>query len=393
MEFNNLKNESGKLRMTPAEKTAMKARIFGMPAPAHLAPKQPVPGKAEGSPYFIFTYQFMQARVLAPLAVVLVVFVGAGTAAAAHSSLPGDMLYRVKLSINEPVEIALATTPVAKAQVQARQAVRRVEEAEVLASRGELTPQGGEALAANFEAHAQSASELVGEVEAEDPAAAESLRAKLGSSLEAHGAILATLTVGGARANQEGAGAVAARVLARADSGERAAATMRVAKAPAPASAQTMTMSLSVASDTAASAEAEAAGAVSLEADVVERASLRAQDEGAAQRLKARAERALVEAREQFEDSKAELAGSAITQVSGEFAAIEQLVELGSTTFATRHYAEARGDFTEALKRAIKLQVLLGVQSKLQQNIISPILEKTLETDSSSEVNVLPAGI
>jgi len=375
MELNNLKTESAKLRMTPAEKSAMKARVFGMPSPAQL-----VPIKVEGSPYFIFSFQFMQARVLAPLAVVLVVFAGGGTAAAAQGALPGDVLYPVKISVNEAVEAALATTPVAKAEVSAKLAVRRVEEAEVLAARGELTEETGEKLATSFEAHAQNASELTEKVEAEDPAAAESLRTKLDSSLSAHGEILAMLTVGGADANQEATGVVAARVLSRtiasATPARVPAALTRAAKtAPVQDQTMTMSMSLSVATDTASSSEAT--GIVMLEADmtIVDTPANEAQAQ-AALRLQMRALEQVAAARAQFNDNKDDLPGSAVTQVSGEFAAIDQLMDLGSTTLATGHFAEAQGDYAEALRRATKIDVLLRAQTRLQQNIISPILEK-----------------
>ena len=385
MELNNLKTESAKLRLTPQEKNAMKARIFGMPSPAQISPKQ--------SPYFIFSFQFMQARILAPLAVVLVVFAGGGTAAAAQGALPGDVLYPVKISVNEAVEAALATTPVARAEVSVKHTVRRVEEAEVLAARGELTAETGEKLAATFEVHAQSASELADKVEAEDPAAAESLRTKLESSLSAHGEILAMLTVGGAAANQEGTGAVAARVLSRTIASARPAVApiaMRAAKtAPASTEPTAMSMSLSVASDTATSAQATAT--VAPEADMAigdEQGEEEREREQSAIRIRIRAIEQVAAARAQFDDNKDDLPGSAITQVSGEFAAIEQLMELGSTTLATGHFTEAQNDYAEALRRAVKIDVLLRAQTRLQQNIISPILERNVQVDSTFDISL-----
>ena len=89
--------------------------------------------------------------------------------------------------------MAFATTPVAKAQVQAKLAQRRVEEAEVLAAKGALTASASAKLAVSFEAHAQAAAELSDHVAKEDPDTGASLKADLDSSLAAHGAILATL--------------------------------------------------------------------------------------------------------------------------------------------------------------------------------------------------------
>ena len=378
MELNNLKTEAAKLRLSAQEKSAMKARIFGVPAPVAMAP--------QSSPYFIFSYQFLQARVLAPMMVLLVVFVGAGTAGAAQGSLPGDLLYPVKISVNEAVEVALATTPVAKAEVSAKLAERRVEEAEVLASRGELTPEAGEELAASFDAHADTAATLATEIEAHSPDAAMSLRAKLDSSLLAHGAILATLTEGGAKENQEATGVVAARVLARTENSARTASTMVAAKS-APVANQTSNMMLMVADDTATGSEAT--GTMSLEGDTVDTPPGTTGDQQAALRAQAGAKEALERARELFKNSKANLTSAMITQVSGEFAAIETQMDLGSTTLMTGHFDEAQDDYTQALRRATRLAVILKAQASIKINIISPILDDMPQAGEQS-LDILP---
>ena len=377
MELNNLKTEAAKLRLTSEEKTAMKARIFGAPLSV---------GAAQPSSYFTYSFQFLHARVLVPAMAVVLVFGGASTTAAAQGALPGDLLYPVKISINEAIKVALATTPIVKAEVSAELAVRRVEEAEVLAARGELTVAVGEELAAHFEAYAEDANNLANEVEAQDPDEAMSLRAKLGSSLQAHGAILATLTEGGAKDNQEGTGVVAARVLARTSgsSGLAYAPTtmMRSAKVAEP---EATSMMLTVATDSATSAaDIKAAGTISLGGEMMERVNEGGEVD--AKRAQARAIEAFKSLREQFDDTKDKYAASAVTQVSGRLADIENLMELGSTTFDTGHYAEAENDYTDALESITKLSVLLRVQARLPQNIITPILEQNMEIESSLEI-------
>lgn len=373
--MNNLKKAAYDIRMTDQEKSAMKAQIFGVPSDI---PAQP-------STYFAYNFQFLHSRVFIPLSLVLVVLVGGtGTAAAAHGSLPGDLLYPVKLSINEGVELALATTPVAKAEVSAKLAERRVEEAETLASRGELNAEVGQEIAANFEEHAETAASLAADIETEDPDAATNLRAKLDSSLVAHGAILAMLTQGGAQQNQEGAGVVAAKVLARTSASARVAyapAALRAAKA-APAASQSMMM---VASDTATATEAS--HTLSLESDSVDERP--AGNEHAALRAQERATEAFAATRELFENSKDDLSGAVITQVSGEFASIQTQMDLGSTTLASGHFDEAAADYAEALSRMTRLGVLLKAQARLDVNIITPILEGPMEVDAPIDVDLL----
>lgn len=367
MELNTLKNESNTLRLTPQEKSAMKARIFGAPAP--LAPKQ--------SPYFIFTYQFMQARVLAPLAVVLVVFAGAGTAAAAQGALPGDTLYAVKVSVNEAVEVALATTPVAKAQVQAKLAQRRVEEAEVLAAQGALTSDTSERLAASFETHAQAAADLTDDVAELDPDAGAALKANLDSSLAAHGAILATLgQESDADANDEDAQGIATRVLARAGIGRvpaQAEAAISMTAPQAKMMPQSAMFSVTVATSDAPVAE---------DASTTEAAPAPAPEdperEQAVRKLVARAQGAIVYVRANFNDTKDGLDATTSAQVTDKLSEIDALMVAGDAALEAHDYAGADAKFTEALGASIRLSTVLIAQQKIRRNIVAPVLENHL---------------
>jgi hypothetical protein len=356
MELNNLKQESQNIRMSAAEKSSMKARIFGVPT---LSPAQ--------SPYFFFSYQFVQARVLAPLAVVLVVFAGAGTAAAAQGALPGDILYPVKVSVNEAVEVALATTPVAKAQVQATLAQRRVEEAEALSQNGKLTPDTSAALAANFETHAQAAQALATDVAAQDPEAGQALRTTLASSLSAHGAILATLgddSSTTAPQNKDGSDTLATRVLARAGEGQGDDSAAKAAITAAPqAKVQTMiAFSAKIAADEATGTEATTA--TSTPGQI---------------KLKGKAAQALLVAHQRFDDVKGSLDATTTAQVEARLAQIDTLV--------------AQGEYARALVASIRLSTLLAAQQKLDKNVITPVLEDHAILNTSDDTaGSLPEG-
>ncbi len=116
----------------------MRARIFEVPAP---------------SPYFFFSYQFRMSMA----GLLVFVLAGTGTVSAAQGALPGDLLYPVKVSINEKVEVALAPTPAAKVQVQVRLAERRVDEARELSVRGRLDKKTAETLTVDFDEHSAQA--------------------------------------------------------------------------------------------------------------------------------------------------------------------------------------------------------------------------------------------
>jgi len=145
--LHNIRNEAEKIRLRSAEKSAMRASIFGTPTPVVLHRS---------------SYVFLSPRYLVPLFVVLVVFIGGGTTSAAQGALPGDLLYPVKVSINEKVEVALAPTPAAKAEVQVRLAERRVEEAQKLSSQGRLNKKTAKILSDDFDEHAAQAVALAG---------------------------------------------------------------------------------------------------------------------------------------------------------------------------------------------------------------------------------------
>ncbi len=150
-----LQKETENLRLTHAEKTAMRLRLQqamgGMPVSV-----------AQNSPY---TWMFAP-RSFALLSVALLVAISSGTAYAAEGSLPGGVLYPVKINVIEPLTVALAPTPAAKAQANATIATTRVQEAETLASDGNLTPAVAAEISTNYNEHATAALALAADADA-----------------------------------------------------------------------------------------------------------------------------------------------------------------------------------------------------------------------------------
>ena len=83
-----------------------------------------------------------------------VLFAG-GASFAAESSLPGDMLYGVKLHINESVESAFTFWSEAEAELQLSRIEERIEERNQLETNWELTVELESEIAAQIESHAQ----------------------------------------------------------------------------------------------------------------------------------------------------------------------------------------------------------------------------------------------
>ncbi len=113
------------------------------------------------SPYFISSFLWTRAVI----AVALILVVGGGTAYAAEGALPGDILYSIKVSVNEPVSGAFAFTDEAKAGWHADIAEARLSEAEALADKGELTASTSDELAANFNEHADALAKITTDID------------------------------------------------------------------------------------------------------------------------------------------------------------------------------------------------------------------------------------
>jgi hypothetical protein len=189
--FTQLKEKAREIKLSHDEKQAMRVRLYNYlelhPVGNFAAPSpkifQPVPS----------AYYFFSPRYMVPIALVLVIGLSGGTAFAAQSALPGNPLYAIKININEKVQTALATTPQAKAEVNAQIATTRLEEAETLASTGKLDATTTAELASNFAQHAEAAQANTIAVASNDPGVAAQLGADFASRIVAHGAILAQL--------------------------------------------------------------------------------------------------------------------------------------------------------------------------------------------------------
>jgi len=139
------------------------------------------------SPYTRFTFKLTAAFAM----LLVVVLTGTGVTYAAERALPGDSLYVVKRTINEPVLGALARDTKAKADYQTHLAERRLEEATTLAIEDRLDEETGSALTHDIEVAADASTALASELEVngnEDTALA--VRSDLEARLSAHADIL-----------------------------------------------------------------------------------------------------------------------------------------------------------------------------------------------------------
>ncbi len=127
-----------------------------------------------------------------PFALLFILFLGLGTSVAAETALPGDVLYPVKVNVNEEVQGWLAVSDLSEVKLQAKLVERRLDEAEKLAIEGNLNADVQAQLESNFKAYSDRVSEKIAALQADGKAeVALEATSEFESSLRAHESILA----------------------------------------------------------------------------------------------------------------------------------------------------------------------------------------------------------
>ena len=183
--FNEVIKKAKAVRMKPEEKSEIRARLYAtFKGEEVLSSKFRVGG---------FGFRFLRPiPILASL--MIAVLAGGGVSFASENSLPGDLLYPVKIGINEGLRARLAISAEAKATWDAERAERRLAEVEQLSDSGELTDDRQAVLVQKFEEHADRAQERLAELSSRaETKAADKVSAKIENVIKKHGRILAKI--------------------------------------------------------------------------------------------------------------------------------------------------------------------------------------------------------
>lgn len=122
---------------------------------------------------------------------IIALLVGGGASASAEGALPGEILYPIKVAVNEQVVGWLSFSEEAKAKWEAKIAGRRLEEAEELSSKQRLDADAKTEIEARFKAHADRVAVGIDKLEAEENfEAASEVASNFEVSLRAHEKIL-----------------------------------------------------------------------------------------------------------------------------------------------------------------------------------------------------------
>ncbi|MDO8466621.1 MAG: DUF5667 domain-containing protein [bacterium] len=187
--FNEIIKKAKEIRMKPEEKSDLRARLYAV-AKGEAVMSEPVSRQANQRSVI---FRFLKPMpMFASLMIALLA--GGGVSFASENSLPGDILYPIKVGINEEIRAKITLSAEAKADWEVRRAERRLEEAEKLSNNGELDEEKKAIVEARFEQHAAKAGQQAekSEERALVKAKAKSL-VKLEAVLQKHGRILSRL--------------------------------------------------------------------------------------------------------------------------------------------------------------------------------------------------------
>lgn len=136
--------------------------------------------------------------------IALIALLGGGASVAAEHALPGDVLYPVKVHVNEQVRSVLAFTVEDRAAWEAERAERRLEEAGELSVREKIAVDVRAQIEANFKAFADRVQERIKALEASgDVEAAANVASRFEIALNAHDRILERLAARDAESRSE----------------------------------------------------------------------------------------------------------------------------------------------------------------------------------------------
>jgi len=138
----NLRANKRAIHIDPAEQARIRQQLLVL-MERYPLPERDYQNAQGGQGFSIPVTQLLSLRPTSfAMGLLVGVFMVTGSGAMAYvaqGSLPGDILYGVKINVNERVESALARGDEARGEIAARHAERRLQEAAVLVSQGRLT--------------------------------------------------------------------------------------------------------------------------------------------------------------------------------------------------------------------------------------------------------------
>jgi len=189
--FNNLIKIMKAEKMTEEEKTSIRFKVetFVQNNPISIPQK---------SPYFSRFHFAKAGKIFATGLLLMVIGVG-GLSYSSASALPGDLLYPIKINLNEKIEEKLAFTPTEKVALQQKRIETRFTEVESLIKTKKITPENNSVVIEAEKQINQEKEKLVSalaEVQKINPEMASTAKNNIENSIKNHQEKIYTLILG-----------------------------------------------------------------------------------------------------------------------------------------------------------------------------------------------------
>lgn len=298
----------------------------------------------------LFTFRPMPIA----LAIILFVTVGGGVSVAAENALPGDVLYPVKVSVNEEARARLAASAESRTEWEIKRLERRLTEAAKVEARGEVREEVRAQIEENFERQADKVEARIAELEAKgNLVAAAQLSSNSEAVLNVHERILAKLS-GDTLALGAATGAESSTSLMFSAPREDSSNASRTRETDEKPKAKMKELLAKVRESRDATH--------SLRAKTEEKITLESAAEG---RLKA-AESKLVEVKKYLGNKEAELDLEAKAEAEAKLEASAKLIADGKEKMAAKAYKEAFSLFLMAHRRAQEAKLMITSENSIK---------------------------
>lgn len=179
-QFNNLITKIRNEKMTENEKAAIWFRV------ETFAKNNPIgSSKLVKSPYFSAHHFFTAGKIFAT-SILLVVFGFGGLSYSSASSLPGDLLYSVKINVNEKIEEKLTFTPEKKINLRKKRIETRLTEVESLIKENKVTKENREIVEKNIKVEKEKIESELKQIQEQNPEIAVAAKAEIENSIKDH---------------------------------------------------------------------------------------------------------------------------------------------------------------------------------------------------------------
>lgn len=195
-EFNKMLEGLKSIKLSEAEKNHMKSDILsGVVLSPYSSVTNPTPARHnyQWNIQMFTNSLFKNKNYMTALLLAFMLVVGGGSSAMAEKAIPGDALYQMKVSVNEPIVGMLTLSKEGDVAWQERLVERRLEEAQKVVAGGTLSTSTQAQIEANVHAQVDKFNVAVEDLSHDNgkDVVSSELAVRLESALKAHQAVLA----------------------------------------------------------------------------------------------------------------------------------------------------------------------------------------------------------